>query len=47
MVQNLKMKLLNYSASLMMSVALAGFFIMCGGADYQPVVPEHMLEREE
>jgi hypothetical protein len=45
-MRNLKMRLLNYSASLMMSVALAGFFIMCGNGDYQPVVPEHMLDRE-
>jgi len=46
MVQNLKIKLLNYLASFMMSVALTGFMIMCVSGDYQPVVPEHLQDQE-
>ena len=45
-MQNLKIKLLRFSTSLMMSVALTSFFIMCGNGDYQPVVPEQMLDKE-
>jgi len=47
MMGNLKLKLFTCVASLMKIVALSGFTIMCNGGDYQPVVPEHMLEREE
>lgn len=46
MVQNLKIKLLDYLASFMMSVALTGFMIMCVSGDYQPVVPEHLQDQE-